>query len=228
MIKRAKILNKGILINAISDADSSVFEEIFTDREYNILDDKIKNAKSLIVDIGAHIGCFSVYAATLNSNAKILAFEPDEGNYKLLKENLHLNNVKNVQPKNVAVTAEEGTRTINISKDSHNHSFYNAENKLSEKKVQTTTLRKILKNDAHADLLKIDCEGAEFEILRNLSEEDFKKVRTIYIEFHEFDDSMNRLELKMILEKNGFQTRISQSRYDDRFGFILAETKKYV
>lgn len=227
MERRTKIQNKEVIIKTISDADNSVFEEIFTDREYNILDEKIKDAASLIVDIGAHIGCFSVYASILNPKTKILAFEPDENNYKLLKENLQLNNAKNVQSKNLAVTSKEEVRIINVSEDSHNHSFYNTENKISERKIQTTTLQKILKNDARVDVVKIDCEGSEFEILRNLSEEDFEKIKTIYIEFHEFDESMRRSELKTILEKNGFQTRISESRYDKRFGFILAENRKY-
>jgi len=227
MIKRTKILNKEVSINVISDADNSVFEEIFIDRDYNIVDDKIKNAKSLIIDVGAHIGCFSIYTAILNPDVKILAFEPDENNYKLLKENLLLNHSKNVQPKNLAVAGKEEVRTLNINGDSHNHSFYNAENKISERKIQTTTIQKILKNHAKVDLIKIDCEGAEFEILRNLTEEEFSKTESIYIEFHEFEERMNRSELKSILEKNGFQVRISESRYDRRFGFIFAENKKY-
>ncbi len=227
MIKRAKILNKEVSVNVISDADNSVFEEIFIDRDYNIVDDKIKNAKSLIIDIGAHIGCFSIYTATLNPDVKILAFEPDENNYKLLKENLLLNHSKNVQPKNLAVAGKEEVRTLNISGDSHNHSFYNTENKVSEKKIQTTTIQKILRNHPKVDLIKIDCEGAEFEILRNLTEEEFSKTESIYIEFHEFEEGMNRSELKSVLEKNGFQVRISESRYDRRFGFIFAKNKKY-
>jgi len=227
MIKKIKLLNKEVSINVISDADNSVFEEIFRDRDYNVLDDKIKSAKSLIIDVGAHIGCFSIYVAVLNPNIRVLAFEPDENNYKLLKENLQLNTTKNIQPKNLAVAGKEEIRTLNISEDSHNHSFYNAEKKVGEKKIQTTTIQKILKNHPKVDLIKIDCEGAEFEILRNLTEEEFLKIGSIYIEFHEFNEGMNRLELKSILEKNGFQTRISASRYDGRFGFIFAENKKY-
>jgi len=226
MIRRIKILNKEVSINTLSEADESVFEEIFTDREYNIIDDDIKAAQSLIVDIGAHIGCFSIYVSTLNTNVKILAFEPSEANYKLLKENIYLNNAKNIQPKNLAVGGKEEIRVLNINNDSHNHSFYNSENKISDKKIQTTTLQKILRNHEKVDVVKLDCEGAEFEILRNLTEEDFAKIKIVYIEFHEFDDSMRREELKSILEKNGFQTRISQSRYDRRFGFILAKQNK--
>ncbi|EKE19063.1 MAG: hypothetical protein ACD_9C00154G0002, partial [uncultured bacterium] len=68
-----------ILLN--SDADESVFHEIFTERDYQKIEPHIKNAKTLIVDIGAHIGLFSLYANVLNPNIKILSYEPEENNF---------------------------------------------------------------------------------------------------------------------------------------------------
>lgn len=233
MIHKFKLAGKEISINLDSEADLSVFEEVFKDGDYKILDEKIKNAKTLIIDIGAHIGCFCVYAAVLNPSVKILVFEPDERNFKLLKENLKLNGIRNVEAKNLAVSSKEGIRILNLSQDSPNHSFFDLKTKLSEKKVQTTTLSKILNKTAHiaytapiCDLIKMDCEGAEFEILQNLPSEDFALIRSIYIEYHEYSSDLNKNILRSALEKNGFRTAISPSRYDNRFGFILAEQVK--
>lgn len=226
MIHKFKLSNQEISIALDSEADLSVFEEVFKDGDYKILDEKIKNAKNLIIDVGAHIGCFAVYAAVSNPKVKILAFEPDERNFKFLKENLKLNRIKNVEAKNLAVSSKEEVRTLNLSKDSHNHSFFDLESKAFEKKVQTTTLSKILNKNQITDLIKMDCEGAEFEILQNLQPEDFLKIKSIYIEYHEYSSDLNKNSIRSTLEKNGFRTSLSPSRYDDRFGFILAEQIK--
>lgn len=220
MVKSVKILGREVALNVFSEADNSVFEEIFRDLDYKILEEKIRMAGDLIVDIGAHKGYFSIYAAIINSAVPIFAYEPESDNFKWLKENLKLNRIKNVMPKNVAVFSREGTLELHLSEDSHNHSLFGEG---VAKRVEAISLNKILGKVRVCDLVKMDCEGAEFAILENLEKENFAKVKMFYVEYHEYEPEMQWRELKKIFEKNGFKVRVFPSRYDGRMGFVLAE-----
>jgi len=223
MYKQTVLNKQRIKIETNGDADESVFHEIFTERGYQDVDQEIKNAKSTILDIGAHIGVFSIYANALNPTVRIIAFEPEEKNYQLLKKNLKTNNASNVIPRNIAIAATEGQKTLYISEDSHNHSLdENAKNIISSKKVQGTTLENIITKTGKIDLIKMDCEGAEFEIIKSLSPETFAKIDAFVIEYHEYSIGNNPKDLKQILERNKFKVQLSQSKYDKRMGFIRA------
>lgn len=225
MQKETRLNNKNLRLNLRSEADESVFYEIFTQREYNILDEIINKAANPIVDIGAHIGLFSLYANALNETQQIFAYEPEEENFKAFKEHLKINNTKNVNAKNVAVTSQEGTVMLCVSPDSHNHSIIEIENKLKTIKVPSTTLKKIIEKLGHISLLKMDCEGAEFEILESTPPEILKEIDSIYIEYHSYTEDMNPKRLKIALDKALYHTSQCESRYDKRFGFILAKRK---
>lgn len=224
MQKTIRINNAELNLQVQSDADESVFNEIFTDRDYKILDQIIKNAKNLILDIGAHLGFFSIYAKTINKDIPITAFEPDERNFDLLKENLKLNHIKNITVKRVAVSNTIQKQSLYISADSHNHSLLQSANveQNNTKVVDTTTLDKILAWTPVCDLVKMDCEGAEFEIIKNLTPETFKKIKTFYVEYHEFGDNLKKENLSEVFRKNNFNVKTFYSHYDKRMGFILA------
>jgi len=60
------------------------------------------------------------------------------------------------------------------------------------------------------DFLKIDCEGAEFEIFLNLEKELLKKINRISAEIHEYDNINSINDLKEFFEKNKFKVKISK------------------
>ena len=218
MNREIKIFGKKINFELNSQADESVFEEVFVDRDYKVVDEII--AKShCILDVGAHIGCFSVYCAALNEKALIFAYEPAPDNFSALKESLKVNHCNNVKCKNVAIAAESGVRGFNLSEDSHNHSFF-VEG--AEVKVQCLGVKQLLSRFDKVDLMKLDCEGAEFEILAAFTSEEFLKVKSFYIEYHEFADGMDSLKLADLLRKNGYIVESKKSHYDNRMGFLLA------
>lgn len=224
MIKEISCNKKQLKIQIRSDADESVFGEIFLDKDYRILDETIKVAKNVVVDIGAHIGLFSIYANTINPNIPIYAYEPEEENYKTLKKNLSRNKTRNIHPKNLAVSAKEGQIELYINKDSHNHSILKTNENQTKKKVQSTTLQRITEKLQTVDLVKMDCEGAEFEIIASTPKETFKKIKTIYIEYHEYNEMLERKNIESKLQKAGYKVTWTPSFYDDRMGFILAKT----
>lgn len=229
--KEAKINGRSLEITLRSDADASVYFEIFDEREYSILDPIILSSKNTIIDIGAHTGMFSMYASSIQNKTPILAYEPSPENFELLKKNIRENNFLNIFPKNLAVSSESGQRVLFLKEDSHNHSLISDEFDINEQKIFTTSLSQIVDkiqaifDTDRADLLKIDAEGIEFEIFEKTDKKIIKKFENIYMEYHELNENMKGENLRHILEKMNYKVRIFPSKYDSRFGFILAKKK---
>ena len=85
-------LKNGIIFKVIHIMDTLIINEIFNNNDYKIY--KLKN-HSTIIDIGANIGVFSIYAANKNKTSKIFAFEPSQKTYNQLVENINLNGFEN-------------------------------------------------------------------------------------------------------------------------------------
>lgn len=74
--------------------------------------------------------------------------------------------------------------------------------------------------------LKLDCEGSEFEVLRNVSGACWSRIERAAIEYHEFGRDRRVAELVMILEGNGFQVEVNQSFFEKLarpFGVSIGE-----
>lgn len=224
MIIKKFYYNKIPLIAELnSAADESVWNEIFIEKEYRLLEEIIKKASLPIIDIGAHIGLFCLYVRALNPNARIHAYEPGTENFQTLKKNLLRNHFeKNIIAKNLAVAANGGPRSLYISLDSHNHSLINYQKTAVIEKISAISLPKILEKTGPVDLVKMDCEGAEFEILPSLSKDDFSKIKSLYLEYHEYAEDLHFGDLQKILQKNFSRIQVHPSHYDRRMGFILA------
>jgi len=210
-------------LNIRNEGDEAVANEVFRDREYSPCDEVIKNAKHAIIDIGGHAGFFALYAATINPNVSIYSFEPHNENYKMLKENLKQNRIKSVRPKNLAIANKIGEVELILSQEDLNHSIVHAIETVNEtQKVGCTTLEKIMqKNDLKkVELLKIDCEGAEFQILRSTPQSSFDKIQHIFLEYHDWTPNENHRELKSFLEKMGYKVKDYPNHKMKELGFL--------
>jgi len=158
----------------------------------------------LVVDIGANIGFFSFYAAHRWPQAKILAFEPAPENIKWFRRNIESSNANTIFLHPVAVAGLEGQKTLFMKKEHGWHSFWRngAE---SEILVETTTLGAIIAQNGCStiDLLKLDCEGSEYEIFEGCETLLAKYVRFISMEYHEVGGH-HVGELQEILHRAGF------------------------
>ena len=67
-------------------SDPDVFRQIFVEREYSCLDD-VSNVQ-LVIDCGANIGCSSAYFLSRYPECRVIAVEPDPGNFAVLRHNL--------------------------------------------------------------------------------------------------------------------------------------------
>lgn len=121
----------------------------------------------LIIDIGGNIGWYSLVLSYKNQPL-VLAFEPDNFNFSLLKNNVALNRKDNIHIFNVALSDTPGKMTLYLYKK-HNlgrHSFIRQRNSIGTAEVETIQLDSFLKDQGLADkkikLIKIDIEGYEF------------------------------------------------------------------
>jgi FkbM family methyltransferase len=164
--------------------------------------------KDTIIDIGGHIGSFSIWAAKQANRGQVFTFEPNHENFGLLQENQKINNVSNLKVFNLAVADKAGEITLFNSKHQNmGHSFY--ENHLQNKTtVKTITLAEILESNKinKVDLLKVDAEGAEYPILLNTSPKVLQKINKIILEYHDYlNHGYNYQDIKHHLKSNGFE-----------------------
>lgn len=218
-MRQISFLNRKFNVEVFSDADESVIREIFEDREYLNLEPLIRTSRNSIIDIGAHKGFFVLYARVLNPYVPIYAFEPEERNFQEMKKTLLRNEIRDVFPKNSAVADKEGVADLFISEDSHNHSLITFAG--SRKRVNVTTLEKILNKIGKCDVVKMDCEGLEFKIIANLPDKVFEKIPVFFIEYHEYAEDMRNSDLKVKLEKNGYKVKVYPSRHDEKMGYVI-------
>ncbi|MBU2101092.1 FkbM family methyltransferase [Candidatus Micrarchaeota archaeon] len=193
--------------------DRDIFVEIVLGNEY--FTDQIKlNKTSVVFDIGAQIGIFSVFIA--GKARKIFSFEPVPENFELLEENIKLNGLEEkVKTFNLAVSSKKGKEKIFLnSNNSGGHSIFG---KGSFIEVNSVDLKEIFEENRieECDLLKIDVEGAEYNILYALPEKFFQRIKQIVMECHEIDlKQKNFHSMIVFLESKGFKVKYRKSLYN--------------
>lgn len=215
------------LIITPNSTDRKVFNEVWVYEEYNCKEGfDIKN-NDIVVDIGANIGTFSIYAANKAENVKVYSFEPVKDNYRKLIENRNMNTSLDIIPINKAVSSKAGKRKIFLSSaNCGGHSLFEGWDIGKDSEIiQTTTLKNIFEDNnlTYIDFLKIDCEGGEFEILES-SKEILKRVKKISMEVHRISNDKNIYFLKSILEESGFDVEINTNS-DGPLGMLYAINK---
>jgi len=144
--------------------------------------------KKIIIDVGAHIGLFSLCAAkNSKSYSKIYAFEPSQVNYSYFENHIKKNNFENkIKPFKLLLGDTIKILDFFSEKDvSGKNSTVNYSNFKKIEKVNQTTLDTFCyENQVIPDIIKIDAEGAELDILRG-SKVILKKYKpTIYLSVH--------------------------------------------
>ena len=174
--------------------------DVFVERELETLDVKGK----VVIDIGANIGDSPVYFA-LKGAERIIAVEPFPYTYKLLKDNISINWVsEKVTTLNVAIGGK--TWMMNVSPFLTNTVGTLAINTHDGVPIKTLTVDDILEDfnlNLNNIVLKMDCEGCEYEVLPTIFKSNLIKINEIFIEYHNGIKS-----LKEILSQNGFITTV--------------------
>jgi len=127
----------------------------------------------VVIDIGAHVGYYSLLAAQhVGADGLVFAFEPEPANHALLLRNIELNGYRNIVPMRQAVADNKDRATLFLaSLDNGRHSMYNHGLPQSGSvEIETTDLDSFLeeKGCSKVDLIKIDVEGAEPRVLKGM------------------------------------------------------------
>ena len=155
--------------------DLQAFANVWILKEYQKKGFEIQEDDS-IIDIGAHIGLFASYASKKCPKGKVISIEPHPDNFSLLKYNISKNNFLKTILLNKAVT--KNTEKIKLFVDPLDDSAHSIiKNEKNSIDIEGISLRDIMKqNDIKiCNMLKMDCEGAEFEIIKSLLDEDLAK-----------------------------------------------------
>ena len=128
-----------------------------------------------IVDVGAHAGHYTLLSSKrVGANGKVIAIEADPSNFEILNRNIKLNGLTNVIPINYAVYSKQTKLKLYLPVEESGFSIYNTiminRAKIDEKfiEVNANTLDYLLQQNGirDANWIKIDVEGAEFEVLK--------------------------------------------------------------
>jgi FkbM family methyltransferase len=177
----------GVLLDIRDDPDGGVrraiADEIVT--RYKLPDLTFKPG-DVILDIGAHVGVVSCYLAKKWPGVRITAFEPVRDNYDRFVRNIQANDLANIAPYNIALTSDG--RNLELHGDhASNTGGYSAWSEGPDVSiVESFPLRDWLIGSCitRIALLKLDCEGAEYELLRSFPWETVTVDRLI-MEVHE-------------------------------------------
>lgn len=201
-----KVHYKGTTLHFLSIIDTCiVFVELYLLGTFKT---RPLKKKPVIIDCGSYIGLSLIYFKQRYPEATIIAFEPDPKAFSYLKKNVHDNNLKHVTLHQKALSNKKGTISfLNGVQSIGNHITHEQTSKKENvTKVKADVLSNYIKSPV--DLIKLDIEGAENIVLREI-ELKLDNVKNIIIEYHH---GLNELETDLdelvhILESNGFNVR---------------------
>lgn len=192
----------GIEMSFVDGLNSWTVSEVFEELKNNPygIDDAILSPKDILIDVGANIGMFSIYAH-IKFGCKIIAFEPIIENVNNFKRNILLNRLDPdfFEIHHCAITSKDGT-WLKIGKLDYNSGgcseifsyVSNYEN------CRTETLNKYIHPECK--FLKMDCEGSEYDVIPNLLDK-LNLFKYIGIEYHETNDKSPH-ELHKVIKNN--------------------------
>jgi len=181
-----------------------------------------------IIDVGAHIGTFSLLAASKVTKGKVLAVEASEESFDYLRRNIKANSIENIVPIHLALADHKGIARLYRSPEGNWADTITKEVSREYEEVVADTLANLMNDNSirRCDFMKINCEGAEFPIILSTPREILRRIRTILILYH-LDLIAGYSELGLIdrLHECGFRTRIRNRTA--RRGWIIARNKAF-
>ena len=181
-------INKNDLINMTIREDEII--ELFTPKEGDI-----------VVDIGAHMGRYTIISSKrVGTNGKVIAIEANPSNFEMLNRNIKLNQLTNIISLNNAVYSKETKIKLYLPGEELGHTIYNTvmsdraktEDKFVEVSANTLDYFLQLKGIMEVNWVKIDVEGAEFEVLKGATNVLSKsKDIALLIEIHNLSGGTN-------------------------------------
>ncbi len=161
------------------------FHELSTIKKFS------EKNKIFFIDCGSNYGFYSLYVASLHSNNKIVSIEASKNTLFELDKNLHLNNFKNINYFNLAVsdTDEDNVSFNESEKDWESSLSHNEFNLYTTNKIKTVKIDTIIQNyelDKFKAIIKLDIEGNEMRAIKGSLNFIERSSPLIIIEFSKY------------------------------------------
>lgn len=214
----------------------STIEDIFSYKVYSFNSESVDDY--VIIDIGMNIGIASLYFASFPSVKKVYAYEPFKVNYSLALQNFELNPKISGKINPINAGIDSVSRTIFlpcINEGDVGFGTIEVKNSTNIKTKDSVkidligineVMKLILKKKSISEkiYLKLDCEGAEYEIMEALSESgEVNKISAIELEWHYKGVDI----FENIFRDNNFQINFSNENKNGYTGIIQAINKEY-
>ena len=149
-----------------------------------------------IIDIGAHIGTFSLMSSQKFKNSTIYAVEASQSSFRILERNIKTNDIINIKPFNLALSNHNGFEKLFIAPDNWANRIVGNHQGMPFEMVRSMSLDTFfdINQIRTCDLLKSNCEGAEFKILLSASTKTLTKIKLMIVLYHEdFETNYTKL-----------------------------------
>lgn len=216
--RAVRILFCGKFIEVLDFASFyAIYKSVFIDQLYCF--SKNKNNNFLIVDVGANVGLSVVFFLTKYPNSKVIAVEADPRVYEILVKNVKKFDLKKrVVLVNKALWSKNGEKLLFYPDGADGGRLGKKLNNVKPIKIDTICLKDL--SNKHIDFVKIDIEGAEYEVVKTQISL-LKKVNKMFIEYHSFrGNKQNISKLLGVICKSGFRIRSIQSAMNNKLPFI--------
>lgn len=164
---------------------------------------------SIVVDVGANMGDFAIWAASLCPLGRVYAVEPMRESISALETNKALNSLQNIEIIQAALGDHEGEITLSIA-GAESSAHFHPDAGTNTQTARLTTLPQLMRDYGleKIDLLKMDCEGSEWDILP-AAREVLPRIRQICMEFH-LERGWTAEKLAEWLRSNGYEVWYSE------------------
>jgi FkbM family methyltransferase len=181
------------------------YKEIFGAEIYKF---NTPNKTGVILDCGANIGISTLYFALHNPLSTVYAFEPDKAIFELLTKNVQDNQLTNVVLNNQAVWTDNCELSFsNKGSEASQIDITGASNT----KVNAIQLSTFLAKFEKVDFIKMDIEGAEYEVIQDCADQ-LNKVENLFLEYHGTNEETEKLTtLLNIVKAAGFKVYIKMA-----------------
>jgi FkbM family methyltransferase len=217
-------LKNGLRFHVRTPMDIWVLKEACIEHQYEGASVPIENDWN-ILDIGAGLGDFAVSVAKEHPRSTVYAYEPFPESFALLLENMHLNLVENVKAFPEAIGAQTGSMLLHaVSAEAVQQSTVAPVAGGQAIQVHTLALDEALADLklTRCDYLKMDCEGAEYDVFFNAHPATLNKIDRICLEYHDGVTSHTHEDLVRFFELNGFEVDCTSNPAHSDLGLLFA------
>jgi FkbM family methyltransferase len=221
-------LSNGLVIHSDSRTPGpEICRQVYREHIYSPPGFPCIKPNQVVIDIGANIGVFALYAANISPTVRVYAFEPASRSFAVLERNVRANNLANVQCYRYSVSQRSGIGSLYVTNtgstaDTMIASRIPSAGIMEAEQVECLSLKDLFVHCRieKCHFLKVDVEGSEFDIFAATPYETLQKIEMIALEYHEMGCAPG-LQLADLFRRSGFRVEIKPEPHSDR-GMIYA------